>query len=273
MLIKKHATLSLFTFLFFWILLPAQSNSEAIKRHRNAAKNIAKVAKVFDAETYINKDSDTLRYRLLKPKNYNPKKKYPIVICLSGSGGRAYDNIKQLAACWPAQILAKPENREKHPCFLFVPQCNPGQSWGISTNRPLKQKLTSIEDKVFEVLKLLEKEFSIDKKRRYVTGQSLGGYGAWHFAIKHPKKFAAIVPICGGADIVFAKKIKNIPIWAFHGEKDTAVPTAYTRDIVNSLKAIDGNVLYNELKGIGHISWPVAYDTPELLDWMFSKKN
>ena len=235
----------------------------AEERHRLGGKNVAITAKYFEARTYVNGRKDTLLYRLLKPINYDPSKKHPLVVCLSGNGGRGDDNIKQIAGCWPAQIMSKTENKKRYEAFVFVPQCPSGANWSGSL----------VSSLVFEVIHKLENEFEIDTTRRYVTGQSMGGYGSWYFILTHPQMFAAAIPICGGGNPDLATKIVDVPIWAFHGQKDNAVPVESSRKMIDAIKKAGGNPRYNEFPDAGHVCWPQAYDTPGLLDWLFAQKN
>ncbi|WP_303315874.1 dienelactone hydrolase family protein [Flavivirga abyssicola] len=266
----KNLFLLITVFVLGIISTQAQTTEEdnllAIKRHRQAAKNVLEIAKEFEAKTYANNNNETLVYRLLKPLNYDSNKKYPLVVCLSGSGGRGTDNIKQISGCWPSQILSKPENRENYPCFLFVPQCPPNLNWGISSN------INQIESLVFDVIKNIEDEYSVDVDRLYVTGQSMGGFGTWHYILTHPKMFAAAIPICGRGNPELAHKIVDVPIWAFHGAEDSAVSVDYSRRMIKSIKKLGGRPLYTEFENVGHISWPLAYDTPGLLEWLFKQK-
>ena len=256
-------------------------NMTAEERHRLGAENVVITAKIFEAITYVNSRNDTLRYRLLKPINYDPNKKYPLVVCLSGSGGRGDDNIKQIAGCWPAQIISNSENRKKYQAFVFVPQCPSGSSWGRSlgdSEKEARSKLgkthqPSVSSLVFEVINILENEFKIDTTRRYVTGQSMGGYGSWHFILTHPQMFAAAIPICGGGNPALATKIADVPVWAFHGQKDNAVPVGFSRNMIDAIKKAGGSPRYNEFPDAGHVSWPLAYDTSGLLDWLFAQEN
>ena len=101
----------------------------------------------------------------------------------------------------------------------------------------------------------------------------MGGYGTWHYILRHPDLFAAAVPICGGGDPSQADRIMHIPIWTFHGDQDSAVPVQLSRDMIDSLTQAGGHPKYIEFKDIGHICWPLAYDTPGLIEWMFSQKN
>ncbi|AUC80012.1 phospholipase [Nonlabens sp. MB-3u-79] len=255
----------------------------AADRHKLGGDNVMATAQTsnFEARTYVNNENDTLLYRLLRPINYDPNKKYPLVICLSGSGGRGTDNIRQIAGCWPAQILSKQENREKYPAFIFVPQCPQGSDWGRSlgvSEKEIRFKLgsftqPSVDSIVLEAISTLEKEFNIDIKRRYVTGQSMGGYGTWHFILNHPEMFAAAIPICGGGNPSLAQNIVNLPVWVFHGQKDSAVPVDFSRNMVEAIKKEGGDPNYNEFSGAYHVVWPLAYDTPGLLDWLFAQNN
>ena len=249
------------------------------ERHFIGVEKAPITAQLFEARNYVSILGDTIPYRLLKPLNYDSTKKYPLVLCLSGSGGRGTDNVMQIAGCWPAQVLSRQENRKKYPCFLFVPQCPPGADWGGSFSEKQKEKWIqagyplrpSIESFVFAIISLLEKEFSIDPDRRYVTGQSMGGYGSWHYILTYQQMFAAAIPICGGADPDLGQMMIDTPIWAFHGQKDDIAPVDLSREMIKAIKEAGGNPRYTEFPDANHFSWPLAYDTPGLLDWLFEQ--
>ena len=82
--------------------------------------------------------------------------------------------------------------------------------------------------------------FKVDQKRVYVTGLSMGGFGTWALAAKFPDKIAAAIPICGGGDTKTADALKNVPIWAFHGAKDTVVRVEQSQKMVDAIKKVDG---------------------------------
>jgi len=223
------------------------------------------LAQLFEARTFVNNQGEQLLYRLLKPLNYDPQKKYPLVVCLHHGGVHGNDNIAQLSS-EPAPLLSNAVNRSKYAAFLFVPQCPKGSQFGGLPN-------FSIDSLVFEAIGALEKEFSVDTTRRYVTGISGGGFGSWYFICTRPKMFAAAIPICGGGDPEFAKQIKDIPVWAFHGEKDTDVPVEYARNMIEAIKKEGGNPKYTEFAGAGHYIWDRVENTPGLIDWLFAQKR
>jgi predicted peptidase len=95
----------------------------------------------------------------------------------------------------------------------------------------------------------------------------MGGYATWALACKHPTMFAAAAPICGGGDPAEAAKIKDLPIWNFHGDKDTAVPIAKSNEMIEALKTAGGTPKYTVYPGVGHNSWDKAYRDEKLWDW------
>lgn len=44
----------------------------------------------------------------------------------------------------------------------------------------------------------------------------MGGFGTWSLFAHQPKRFAALVPICGGGEPIIAKLFRPIPVWVFH---------------------------------------------------------
>lgn len=226
--------------------------------------------KVFNAA-----DGSSLPYRFLKPKNYNPAQKYPLIFFMHGAGERGTDNKNQLKH--GGKLLSDDATQSKYPCFVVAPQVPNNKLWvdvpwsGDAHVQPEKPSDTMRLS--LELLAALQKEFSIDNKRTYAMGVSMGGFGVWDVIMRHPQMFAAAIPICGGADDSKAPLIAKIPIWTFHGDKDTVVKTMRSRNIVAALKQAGGNPKYTEYPGVGHASWSNAFADPGLLPWLFSQQK
>lgn len=233
----------------------------------NISEQLKKIAAPFEARVFVGSDGDSLVYRLMKPLDYDSTMQYPLVVCLHGSSAVGADNVKQVAATLPAQLLSSPENRKKYPAFLFVPQCPRGFGWGGLPEHP------SVDSLVFEALADLEQEFSIDAHRRYISGYSMGGYGTWHFICARPEMFAAAVPMCGGGDPALAHKITTVPVWAFHGAKDINVPVSDSRNMIEAMKEAGGNPRYTEFPDAAHNIWEEVYETRGLAGWMFEQRR
>jgi predicted esterase len=260
--------LAFFSAIILTPILGMKFINEALWRKRNPDfvwEGARMLAAPFEARSYVNVLGDTMRYRLMMPLDYDSAKKYPVVVCLHGSSGSGHDNIKQIASCLPASWLSNEENRKKYPAILFVPQCPERMTWGGLNGAP------SVGDLVIETLLDLEKVLPIDTTRRYIAGNSMGGYGTWLLAGSYPEMFAAAIPICGGGDPMLAPQLRNVPIWAFHGENDLNVPVSGSREVVDAIKKAGGLPIYTEFPDKAHDISKEVLATPGLLDWLFAQ--
>ena len=98
----------------------------------------------------------------------------------------------------------------------------------------------------------------------------MGGFGTWSLACHQPDRFAAIAPICGGGQWFLAKRLKDLPVWAFHGGKDPVVPVELSEKMVGAVKMAGGDAKLTVYPEAGHDSWTATYDNPELYDWFLS---
>lgn len=228
----------------------------------------------FEAKTFKGSTGE-LNYRLLKPAGYDASKNYPLVVFFHGAGERGSDNTRQLVH--GMGDFASDEIRAKYPAFVIAPQCPEGKQWVNvpwgDASHSLPKEPSEPMQLTLELIESLEKEFSIDKSRLYVTGLSMGGFGTWDIISRHPERFAAAAPICGGGDAAQAKHIAKLPIWVFHGDSDTAVKTQRSRDMVAALKEAGGEPKYTEYENTGHNSWTPTYKNPEFYAWLFAQQR
>lgn len=217
---------------------------------------------------------DTLRYRVLFPENYDENHSYPLVLFLHGAGERGSDNEKQLIH--GSSLFADEYNQKNYPSIVIFPQCPQDDYW-VEMERSSSQGILfpekpKISKSLFLVKKLLDsycKNESVDKKRVYVMGLSMGGMGTFDIICRYPKYFAAAIPICGGVNTARLKKVKKMPIRIFHGGADPVVSREYSRNAYIELKAEGSDkVEYIEFPGVGHDSWTRAFAYPDFLGWM-----
>lgn len=231
--------------------------------------------KLFVVHNNSTHGTDSMRYRLLYPKNYdkNDKSKiYPLVLFLHGAGERGDSSltVKHIGA-WALQE----KNREDYECFVLVPQCEKKNKWvevdWSADSHTQPKEMSKYMNLTVQLLEELEKELPIDSTKVYLTGLSMGGYGTWDLAARFPQKFAASVPICGGADEKTADSLKNMPIWVFHGALDQIVKPERSRRMVEAIKE-QGNtdVHYTEYEKVRHGSWKPAYEDEAMWKWLFS---
>ncbi len=196
-----------------------------------------------------------MEYLLYLPDGYDKSdKKYPLILFLHGAGESGTD-VNRVKKHGMAKVV---ETRKDLPFIVVSPQ-SPGRGWNPDT-------LNALLDQVMA-------ENRVDPDRVYLTGLSMGGYGTWSLAAAHPERFAAIAPICGGGNPRDASKLKNLPIWVFHGAKDPTVPIARSQEMVNALKQAGADVKFTIYPDAFHDSWTQTYDNPELFAWFLSHKR
>lgn len=216
-----------------------------------------------DGARYTQKVTTTvsLGYLVSLPEGYeaDKSKKWPVVFFLHGAGERGAD-LEKNRVHGPFKEIAK---GRKIPAVVIAPQCPEGDWWSS------ERMVAVLEGLVAKV----EKDYRIDKDREYLTGLSMGGYGTWTLGEKHPKKFAALAPICGNGDVSRVGVLKDVPLWTVHGDKDPAVPVQGTRDLVAALRAAGGNPRYDEIKDAGHDVWTAVYASDEFWDWLLAQRR
>jgi poly(3-hydroxybutyrate) depolymerase len=256
----------------------AKAVVEGVRLSEEELTKIAAQQSIFDiyeARSFAGSNNNTVQYRIFIPKNYDPKKKYPLVLFHHGGGGAGDDNKRNLeSACVREWIL--PEVQVNNPCFIVAPQF-PGKKSKSVIDGTFSMRGTI--QTIHEILDSLEKEFSIDMNREYVTGLSFGGECTWMSLVERPDRFAAGVPICGTdgyTDLTVeerAEKVAQVPLWIFHGDADEVVSVEVSRKIVKALRDAGGNPKYTEYPGVNHDSWSRAYRDPELVNWLFAQEK
>ncbi|MGW8257029.1 MAG: carboxylesterase family protein [Thermoguttaceae bacterium] len=203
-----------------------------------------------------------LPYQLFVPTGYDPSKEYPMVVFLHGAGESGTDNLKQINGNID-NLLAHVKMSE-YSSFLLAPQTNSGWAWwGTAPSDAMRMTLS--------VMQQLEGQYNVDQSRLYLTGLSMGGFGTWEAIWQNQGLFAAAVPICGGGDTSKAPLMVDQPIWAFHNDGDPTVPVEYSREMIAAIRAAGGDPLYTEYHSTSHNAWKMAYNEPELYDWMYSQ--
>lgn len=208
-------------------------------------------------ETHLSKTIH-LRYLLHLPATVGASadQLWPTILFLHGRGESGDDPTAVLREGLPAHIAQQPD----FPFIVIAPQCPWGTWW------------PELADSLAQLLDECADRYPIDPKRLYLTGLSMGGFGAWYLATTWPHKFAAIAPICGGGYWFhgFPQRVcvlKETPVWAFHGAKDDVVPLAASEQMVSALRECGGEVELTVYPNAGHDSWTITYSNPELYRW------
>ncbi len=202
------------------------------------------------------KQFNGMDYWLYTPEK--PGKGKALVVFLHGSGERGPDPERIFNISLPKWLK---EGKWAPDAYVLCPQCPAGFDWNNQVER-----LKSVID--YEV-ELLES----DPARISITGLSMGGYGTWAMGIAYPNFFSAIAPICGGGLSWRTRNLKNMPVWAFHGEQDSAVPLRNSVEMVDGLNKYGGSARLSIFHTAGHNCWDEAYGTTTVLNWLLEQER
>jgi DNA-binding beta-propeller fold protein YncE/predicted esterase len=208
-------------------------------------------------------DPSTLNYLLFLPRDTSAVEngKFPLIVTLHGIGERGSDLWKVKGEGLP-KIL---DGKNDFPFIVVSPQCPSTAEWYY--NDGIQQKLDKMIDSVIA-------RYPVDTTRIYLTGLSMGGIGTLDLAIRYPKRFAALIPIAfrieDGWNLC---AIKDIPVWAFHGEKDDIIPISKAQAVINALVVCGGNPLFTIYPDLYHDSWTRTYNNSDIYTWLLTKRK
>jgi predicted peptidase len=198
------------------------------------------------------------RYLVYLPAAYgqDPARPWPMILFLHGAGERG-DDLALLKSTGLPKLLDK---RSDFPFVVISPQV------------PLDGMHSTVV--LSALLDEVLAQYAIDADRIYLTGLSMGGGGAWDLAMEAPHRFAALVPICGNrVNPLLAGRLRNLPIWVFHGARDSVVPLETSERMVRALRAAGNNVKFTVYPHAEHDSWTPTYDDPALYEWLLSHRR
>jgi len=195
------------------------------------------------------------KFLLFLPAGFQPRgaARYPLLIFLHGSG-EAGDDLEKIKAHGPPNFVAA---RPDFPFIVASPQSASGERFD--------------PDELDGMLDELLARLPIDRDRVYLTGLSLGGIWSYGWASRNPERFAAIAPVCGRWEPGDACKLKHVPVWAFHGALDDAVPIKEDQDMVAAINACGGNAKISVYADVGHDVWEPAYADQRLYEWLLQQ--
>ena len=197
-----------------------------------------------------------LSYLAYQPPGFATEPR-PLLLFLHGVGERGSDIERVATHGIPALI----ERGKNFPFISVSPQCPADRTWD-----ELTEGLLDLIDAVVPAL-------HIDPARIYLTGISMGAFGAWKLAARAPDRFAACVPVCGGGDEAWVPALSRLPTWVFHGARDTIVPVESSRRMVRALEAVGAPVTLTVYDDLSHECWERVYQSPDLFDWLLSRRN
>lgn len=261
-----------------------------LKVNEKVVENMKSCSYVYHSDI-LNRDI-TYPYRVWYPTDYDSAsdKKYPLLLFLHGHGEVGTDNCTQLQVQGD-RVQLLDDLVERDDCIILAPQCefklyevegigSYSLEWANLTYRSalgsrdeLPEIASAGQYAAGELLDLFLQDKKVDRDRVYISGISMGAFGTWEMLARRPGTFAAAIPLCGAGIPSTAYLMKDVAIWAFHGEADDTVSVNGTRDMEEALKAVGGNIKTTYFPGVGHWVWRPAYATEGLIDWMMAQSK
>ncbi len=216
------------------------------------------------------------RFQVYLPEDFrrDDHKQWPIILFLHGRGERGAEGMWQTQIGLPPQVRDHPE---RWPFIIVMPQCTYPNFW--TDPDMLKMAMAALDQETAE--------FHADPARTYLTGLSMGGYGAWELAKNESRRWAAIAIMSGGPFWSYAPErwqlaatlpgeyariVGRTPVWLFHGSEDDVVPMRESDLMFNAIKANNGHVRLWVYQGLHHDSWARGYNEPELPHWLLGHR-
>lgn len=192
-----------------------------------------------------------LQYLLRFPEGFDREKRYPLIIYLHGAGSRR-TSLEHLST----HTLFRVEEASKDRDFVIAAPLCTAETW---------HSLWEHLERFVETVAALP---FVDSRRVYLVGASMGGYATWQLSMTMPEKIAAIVPICGGGMYWNAGRLKDVPVWAFHGALDKTVLPEESLKMVTAVNSKGGNAKLTVYPHNSHDAWTDTFSDPDLYKWL-----
>lgn len=228
----------------------------------------------FTPHSSTGRNNITIQYRQLDPLQQKKGRKYPLVVVLHGSNAVGTNNSEQLGIL--AKFWAQQSIREHYPAYVIAPQF-PVRSSNYSHDAQLNTE-TSVPDPclstALQLIDSLKRTLSIDPKRIYIMGMSMGGSGVINSIELRPDLFAAGINISGVAAFNNLNKLKQVPLWITHGNADEENPFQSDWILYQKLKALKTPGLrFWEVDGLKHETFYKLYATEDIPQWLFKHRK
>jgi acetyl esterase/lipase len=262
-------------FLFACAIGPAQAQAlRAASRHAQPSSEPPQETGFLNRTIELH--GATYRFQVYLPETFrhDDKKQWPVILFLHGRGERGSEGMWQTQIGLPQAVRDHPE---RWPFVIVMPQCPLANYW---TDTEMLTMAVAALDRETE-------EFHLDQERTYLTGLSMGGYGAWELARLHPRRWAAVAIAAGGIfwsyeperwqqtatlPAEYARAVGRLPIWLFQGSDDNLVVPRQSELMYEALQASGGRVRLWIYQGLRHDCWTRAYNEPELPRWFLSHR-
>lgn len=183
-------------------------------------------------------------YTINLPDDYDPEKRYPLLVFLHGSGSDEQG------------LLDSPRSDGR---FIEIAPLGRDIYYCYSSDSAQQDILEAIEDAVTH--------FPIDTNQIIIGGFSMGGYGALRTYYEHPEKYQAVAVFAGHPYLAsqwlegehpgftqakYTAPFAETPVFIYHGKKDGALSVAYAEQLSEALQKAGAQLSVHIVAEKGH---------------------
>lgn len=184
-------------------------------------------------------------YSVNLPEGFSSDGSYPALVFLHGSGADE-QGLLESPRSNGRMIEVAPYGRDKF--FAYA------------------SKASQID--IAEALDAAARDFPIDRDRVVIGGFSMGGYGALRGFYEHPERYKGVAVFAGHPDLAnewlgnlgfpnfldpaFTAPFKGVPVFIYHGQKDSALPYGLAVKLAEALRKAGARVTFAGPEEMGH---------------------
>ena len=196
-------------------------------------------------------------YAAYLPHPYDPSRKYPLLLALHEEDSNHIAELKHVFALpqrYGESSLSTLMTLPVLPDLEYIVAC-PFARGNLGYQGVAEQD-------VYDVLADVQRRYSVDEDRVYLTGSSSGGGAALWLALTRPDVWAGVAPVCAApfpGSEELAGNALNLPVRLYHGEQDPLIPATVARQWQKRFLDLGVTVDYVEFPGVRHNAWDFAY--------------
>ncbi|MFC5044758.1 alpha/beta hydrolase-fold protein [Aquimarina hainanensis] len=200
-------------------------------------------------------------YSIKLPENYDPAKKYPLLVFLHGSG-RDEQGLLKKARSNGKFIEIAPLARDLYNAYAYEES----------------------QRDIVEAIEAVTSSFSVDRSRMIIGGFSMGGYGALRAFYEHPELYKGVAVFAGHPNLAnewldeehpnfledkYLTPFIGVPLFIYHGKKDAGLDVRLIEEMSDKLKKIGGKVTCSIVADKGH-EYPDTFTNTKYFNWLDS---